>query len=158
GPLLDLAFSPDSRRLASCSVSLAREPARVQLWDVHSGTAVTMPPGFDVHGNGVAFHPDGKTLASAGSDGAVRLWDMPSGKLRHALPGPHRWSARKVAFSPNGNLLASVGRDGTVRIWDPAHPAPPIVLARENASAGPSTNPTDADDVRCLAFSPDGRQ
>jgi WD40 repeat protein len=157
GPLLDLAFSPDSRWLASCSVSVTREPPRVKLWDVPSCAEVPMPADFGVAGNGVAFHPDGKTLASAGSDGAVRLWDIPSGKLRHTLPGPHRRSARKVAFSPNGNLVASVGRDGTARIWDPARPGPPIVLAMENAPPEPATE-TDAYDVRCLAFSPDGRQ
>jgi WD40 repeat protein len=62
----------------------------------------------------VAYSPDGKTLASL-SPGAVKLWDVQTGKERAALPTK---SAICVAFSPDGRTLASGSGDGTIRLWD----------------------------------------
>ena len=74
--------------------------------------------------NGVAFSPDATLLATAYSDGTVRLWDPATG---HPVGSPLQAgsSVNGVAFSPNGQLLASADADGTVRLWDPAtgHPA-----------------------------------
>jgi WD40 repeat protein/uncharacterized protein YjbI with pentapeptide repeats/3',5'-cyclic AMP phosphodiesterase CpdA len=71
-----------------------------------------------------AFAPDGRTLATAGDDLLIRLWDARDGTLRHALPG-HTDSVWSVAFSPDGRTLASGGADGTTRLWSlgepPAH-------------------------------------
>lgn len=36
---------------------------------------------------GLAFAPDGQTLASASWDGTVKLWEVPRGRLRETLPG-----------------------------------------------------------------------
>jgi GTPase SAR1 family protein len=68
----------------------------------------------------VAFDASGRTLASASSDGAVKLWDAASGELLRMLGG-HKQSANSIAFNPRGYTLASGSSDGTVKIWGSAN-------------------------------------
>jgi WD40 repeat protein len=65
----------------------------------------------------VAFPPHGGTLASAGSDGVIRLWDVATGKNTATLKG-HTGSVRSIAFSPDGKALASCSTDKSIRLWD----------------------------------------
>jgi RNA polymerase sigma factor (sigma-70 family) len=68
-----------------------------------------------VHVWSVAWSPDGKHIASAGFDGAIRIWSR-EGELVRVLKG-HQRAATSVAWGPDGTQLASAGFDGTVRVW-----------------------------------------
>src|SRR5690242_16246447 len=59
---------------------------------------------------GLAFAPDGRTLASGGQDKAVRLWDAATGKVIRTLTG-HQVSVSDLVFAPDGSLLATGGED-----------------------------------------------
>ena len=66
----------------------------------------------------VAFSPDGRTLASAGRDSAIRLWDVDTHKSLGDPLSRHTDEVREVAFSPDGRTLASASADKTVRFWE----------------------------------------
>lgn len=66
---------------------------------------------------GLAYSSDRSLLASAGVDGAVRIWDSKSRK-RVSAPAGHIGGACSVAFTPAGDRLVSGGNDGLVRVWD----------------------------------------
>ncbi len=62
----------------------------------------------------LSLSADGTTMASASSDGRVKVWDI-SGELQHTFTHDH--SIRSVAFSPSGEFLAAADVAGTVTIW-----------------------------------------
>lgn len=91
----------------------------------------------------VDFSPDGHTLASAGGEGFVRIWEATVGAQVRTL-GPHILGVSAIAFSPDGLTLVS-GTTHYARLWSIATGR----MIREFEVA--------PDTVTELAFSPDGR-
>ncbi|WP_371833934.1 WD40 repeat domain-containing protein [Rhodococcoides yunnanense] len=85
----------------------------------------------------------GSIVATAGSDGHVRMWSLADG---HAQLGEIvSRDASALTFDPRGGVLAVGGFYG-VELWDVSDPAAPIMLLHN-----------DIDEVRSLSYSPDGR-
>ena len=160
----NLAISSDNRTIASASNNVERVsrspefPPTVILWDIRTRQSTWQPLlqlqqtpenpyGFNQHGMvwNVAFSPDGRTLASGTTDGAIILWDMVT-KKRIGQPLIGHTSTVTVAFSPDGNKFASASDDGTIILWD-ANTGQPI----GNPFRGHSR------EINSIAFSPDGK-
>jgi WD40 repeat protein len=141
GDIFTLAFSPDSRLLASAANFLSDTPEfSVKLWDVLTGQELFTLQGHQDAIHSLAFSPDGRWLASASMDTTVKIWDVQTGQLLHTLQT--RAELFDVTFSPNSTLVAAALNNNTVELWDVASGR----LARTLKHGG---------EVVSVAFSPD---
>jgi WD40 repeat protein len=65
----------------------------------------------------VAVSPEGKTIASAGGDFTLKLWDVEAKKEKWTVRGTGQWFSSLV-FTPNGRWLLSGSMDGTIKVWE----------------------------------------
>jgi WD40 repeat protein len=103
-------------------------------------------PGHTGAVSAAAVSPDGRHLATGGSDGTVHLWDIKARMADLVVLRGHDYGVRAAAFSSGGHWLATAGFDKTVRLWDTRAPMDDSVVLRGHAAA-----------VGAVTFSPDER-
>ena len=108
------AFSADSRWLAYSTLGGA-----IKLRDLAADREKAALEGHSLIASALRFSPDGKLLASGGTEGDIRLWKVDAGKPLFDAPlKGHRSGVIHVAFSPDGRTLATTcGADQTIRLW-----------------------------------------
>lgn len=110
-PVFACAVSPDGTWIATSG------DGPVRIWD-----ATTLEFRRTLEGNtepfwgGCAISADGHALAAAGSDGAVRVWTVATGNLRHVLT--HPTAVWDCSVSPDGRQLATAHSNGLVLVRD----------------------------------------
>jgi eukaryotic-like serine/threonine-protein kinase len=116
-----VAYSPDGDFLA-----VGERNGSVKVFAVAGDTPLARPVREFEHGSSltaIAFAPTGSgshhTLATAGSDKVVRVWDTDSRSAdpQLTLPG-HRGPVYAVAFSRDGKKIATGGWGNSVILWD----------------------------------------
>ncbi|KAG7398243.1 hypothetical protein PHYBOEH_011416 [Phytophthora boehmeriae] len=110
----DLAWSPDDRMLATCSIDNT-----ILIWGVGIGglsEVMTQPlqtlTGHSGWVKGVAWDPVGKYLSSAGEDKTVRMWKVADWQESDAVSEPFEACAstshfRRLSWSPDGSVLCA---------------------------------------------------
>jgi WD40 repeat protein len=120
-----IALSPEGRYLATTNtdgtVYVLRLALRGDVYEIPPEPVERQPKtALSAHEGPVtwtAFSGDGKTLASAGKDGLLKLWNVADGKERwHILA--HDGGVRVLAITGDGKTLATAGFDGVIRLWD----------------------------------------
>jgi beta-lactamase regulating signal transducer with metallopeptidase domain len=140
---------------ASATTALPPLPARPPLPPILEDAERFEPRPMALQGEvlpaqSVAFAPSSRPgslhLAVAygtyNTSGAVRLWDLATGRALFSLPESH--GVRFVAYSPDGRMLATASVDGRIKLWDAATGQERRTLVHMVHARG-------------LAFAPDGR-
>jgi eukaryotic-like serine/threonine-protein kinase len=109
-----LSYSPDGRLLAVAGAGFQKN---VRLIDSETGKDVGTLDGHNDRVVESAFCPMGQEIASAASDGTVKIWNLATTKPRLTLEG-HKRAVTSVRYSKDGKKLLTAGADETVRVWD----------------------------------------
>ncbi|MBE9076801.1 hypothetical protein IQ241_05740 [Romeria aff. gracilis LEGE 07310] len=117
------AFAPQSPLADADAAILATggDDRLVKLWDASTGRCLRSLPGHTNTINAIAFHPQGKLLASCSQDATIRLWQLDDPHVEtvpcQVLEG-HQGRVWSAAFSPDGKLLVSGSEDCTLKRWN----------------------------------------
>jgi WD40 repeat protein len=140
-----IAVSTDGRTIVHANRYRTSQRNDITLIEAATGGERGKLTGHKDEPRDYAVTPDGRTMASGGMDGMVRLWDLPSGKeLAHfgieVTDASKGGWVESVAFSADGRTLVSGGLDKNAYLWDVSR-----ITGRAHAATERSPGELDAD-------------
>ena len=97
------------------------ETGIVDIRDAVTGRTVQKFRGDEIDLNDAVFSPDGTRVITASDEGAIRVWDIATGRKVGDLTVGSDGAAWGPSVSPDGSLVAGAWQEaGTVRVF-PAH-------------------------------------
>lgn len=136
-------FSPKGSN--NPTLATASEDGTVKLWNLLQ-LADIEPQTLQGHNGrvaGLSFSPDGRTLATAGTDRTVRIWDLAG--IEPKVLESHSGNVFTAVFSPDGKTIASGSKDRTVKLWNAQNGSAIETFFRHQGA------------VTSIDFSPDGK-
>ncbi len=118
-----LAIDPTGQYLVASNLEDNDDENWIQLRDINAHASITLNGVHRQRANAIAFSPDGKMLVSAGKDGQLVFWEVPSGRVIKIVsldpmegkiqPVPKRGDPsyvssvifHNVVFTPNGHSV-----------------------------------------------------
>jgi len=150
GEVLSVSFSPNGHSQDGQRIATAGDDGTVKLadlWDLQVSRSVSRGKQLllkDREFWRVTFSPNGKHIATAYSNGMVRLWNESGQELISAFKA-HKSLVLSVSFSRDGQYVATSGDEGIVRLWNQSGQ----MLAEFKS---------DRAKVRSISFSPDAKR
>jgi WD40 repeat protein len=145
------AFSPDARYVLGGEAGRTEEDMdgknNLRLYDAESGKLLRQLVGHTGYVWRAYFSPDGKKIASVGSnDQTFRIWDPETAKALVTGKEAHDGNVVGLAWTPDSKYVLTSGRDRTCKLW--------------NAETGKlaKTFTGFSDDVEAVAISRDGKR
>jgi WD40 repeat protein len=119
GYVVDIAYSPDGKFLASASST----DKTIKIWDMASQQCIQSLTGHTRQVISISYSPDGKFLASSSVDSDIRLWSIANGNCVEIIEADR--IVHLVEFSPDGKILLTtenleVNRISRLRYVNPA--------------------------------------
>jgi WD40 repeat protein len=108
-------FSPDGKRLALLDGNIFRDGNMFRILDVATWREIVAYQGYGDssyrsfgHWNAsLAFSPSGKSIATVGRQGIVRIWNPETGEDIRIIDTKTESNISSLTFSEDGNILAS---------------------------------------------------
>jgi WD40 repeat protein len=123
--VLSVKFSPSGNAIAYGTDDLVNKRGLVRIYDLR--TKETRQ--FTGHRAGVydvEFSPDGKLLASAGSDRRLQMWVMDNPEDLPVVMDNNNGFVWDIAFTSNSDYLIAACSESEIRVW----PTDPSILAK----------------------------
>eukprot|EP00055_Hartaetosiga_balthica_P008105 m.29097 g.29097 ORF g.29097 m.29097 type:complete len:707 (-) comp6121_c1_seq1:3388-5508(-) len=113
-----VAWNGLKKTVATCGFN---EDPTIKVWH-EDGKLIGSLEGHHLGLNDVCWNVDYTKLASASTDGTVRIWDtnnvMPDDIRKSRIESGHEDSCRACCWSPDGSFVASGSDDKSIRVWD----------------------------------------
>lgn len=114
GPILAIAFSPDSALIATSD-----QDGTARIWETATGKPLQTLKGHTGIVTSLTFLSSSQWIATASADGTAKIWNSRTGQERLTLKG-HTAALTSIRYFPEGSHLATESADKTMRVWESA--------------------------------------